>query len=97
MPTAMGYFEGLESIATAVQYDGSVYTAYRMQDWIDGDIAPDPEDQLQDNSTELYIYGTIITISATDWLVNTIEGDWYVFGDESWAEMQEWVGEDEAA
>jgi len=97
MTAAMGYFEGLETTAIAVQYDGSVYTAYLMQAWIEGDIAPEPEEQLQNNTTQLCIYGTIIEISPTDWLVNTIEGDWYVFGDESWAEMQEWVGEDEAA
>jgi hypothetical protein len=96
MTTAMGYFEGL-GIATAVQYDGSVYTACLMQDWIDGDIAPEPEDDLQDGITELYIYGTVIQIGHTDWLVNTIDGDWYVFGDASWAEMEEWVEEDEPA
>ncbi len=96
MTTAMGYFEGL-GIATAVQYDGSVYTAYLMQDWIDGDIAPEPEDDLQDSTTELYIYGTVIEIGPTDWLVNTIDGDWFVFGDASWSEMEEWVEEDEPA
>lgn len=93
MTTAMGYFDGLGVTAAAVQYDGTVYGAQRLQDWISDETFP-PEyeqDEVHDVSTVLFIYGGSYAIDSTDWLVNTIEGDWFIFDDENMQDLFEYT------
>lgn len=90
MTTVMGYFDGLGVTAAAVQYDGTVYGTRRLQDWIEfGTYPPDFEqDDLRGMpafarsryvTASLFIFGNTYTIDPTDWLVNTVEGDWLIF------------------
>jgi len=93
MTSAMGYFDALGSTAAAVQYDGTVYGGQRLQDWvIEGDMPPDYEqDEVRNVSTTLFIYGGVYEIEPTDWLVHTIEGDWFIFDDDNMQEMFEYI------
>lgn len=99
MTTAMGYFDGLGVTAAAVQYDGTVYGAQRLQDWVlDGGMPPDYEqDQVHDQTTTLFIFGGVYEIEPTDWLVNTVDNDWLIFDDDNMQDLFEYVEEHEAS
>lgn len=93
MTSAMGYFEGLGGTAAAVQYDGTVYGAQRLQDWVlDDEMPPDYEqDEVRSNTATLFIYGGVFDIEPTDWLVQTIEGDWLIFDDDNMQDLFEYI------
>lgn len=93
MTSAMGYFEGLGGTAAAVQYDGTVYGAQRLQDWVlDDEMPPDYEqDEIRNNTATLFIYGGVFDIEPTDWLVQTIEGDWLIFDDDNMQDLFEYI------
>lgn len=93
MTSAMGYFEGLGGTAAAVQYDGTVYGAQRLQDWVlDDEMPPDYEqDEVRNNTATLFIYGGVFDIEPTDWLVQTIEGDWLIFDDDNMQDLFEYI------
>ena len=93
MTSAMGYFEGLGGNAAAVQYDGTVYGAQRLQDWVlDDEMPPDYEqDEVRNNTATLFIYGGVFDIEPTDWLVQTIEGDWLIFDDDNMQDLFEYI------
>ena len=93
MTSAMGYFEGLGGTAAAVQYDGTVYGAQRLQDWgLDDEMPPDYEqDEVRNNTATLFIYGGVFDIEPTDWLVQTIEGDWLIFDDDNMQDLFEYI------
>jgi len=93
MTSAMGYFEGLGCTAAAVQYDGTVYGAQRLQDWVlDDEMPPDYEqDEVRNNTATLFIYGGVFDIEPTDWLVQTIEGDWLIFDDDNMQDLFEYI------
>lgn len=97
MTTAMGYFDGLGLTASAVQFDGTVYGARRLQDWInEGTYPPDYEqDEVRNVTATLFIFGGVYTIEPTDWLVNTVEGDWLIYDDENMQDLFEYVEEPE--
>ena len=93
MTSAMGYFEGLGGTAAAVQYDGTVYGAQRLQDWVlDDEMPPDYEqDEVRNNTATRFIYGGVFDIEPTDWLVQTIEGDWLIFDDDNMQDLFEYI------
>jgi hypothetical protein len=98
MTSAMGYFDGLGTTAAAVQYDGTVYGAQRLQDWVlEDELPPDYEqDEVRNNTATLFIFNNPFQIEPTDWLVHTIDGDWLIFDDDNMQDLFEYVEEHEA-
>ena len=94
MNSVMGYFDAFGCVVQATQYDGTAQHACELQLWIEGGTMPEGDSTADGrNETSLFIYGGCYEALPTDWIIETLEGDWYIFEDAEFQNAFEWVGE----